>query len=191
MFKRKTIRIKRPPEEFAYRYGSGAVRNPWWKIEQLVESRGHMKEALSALHKQLEEAYRKEILAYLAEHGMQSTRDRYFGRVPEIEVDGAAYLALPKGWTWEHRPDDPTAYHSHAGEHAGASRASILSLNAPNGAEVASISSITSNYLTGQKGHAFKKGDMHMACIHVMRKLLPSPTPEQDAPMGIVGGSNE
>lgn len=183
MFKRKTIRIKRPPEEFASRYGSGAVRNPWWKIEQLAESREHMKGALGALHKQLEELYRKEILAYLAEYGVHDNRNPYFGKMPRREHEGATYIELPEGWKWEHRADMRTWIGLTC-----LPQTTVLYLVTPNGAELARVESQGFRDLVNQP---FAGKDIYMACVDALKQVLPSHIEDKPAPLGALGGANE
>ena len=179
MFRRKTIRIQRPPEGFTNRYGSGAVLRPWSKIEQLTESRERMKDALSVLHKQLEEAYRKEILAYLAEYGVRNRRSPYFGKMPMREHEGANYIELPEGWEWVHRADTGWL------EPWQMARSTVLYLVAPNGAEFAAVESQGFQDLADQP---FATKDIYAACAYALTQVLPPHTDDKPAPLGVLGG---
>lgn len=182
MFRRKTIRVKRPPEGFTDRHGSGAALRPWSKIEQLAESRERMKDALSALHKQLEEAYRKEILAYLAEHGVHTSKNPYFGKMPRLEHEGATYIELPEGWEWVHRAD------TRMREVWQVARTTVLCLVAPNGAEFAVVESYGFQGLVDQP---FASKSIYAACTHALTQVLPPHIADRPVPLGVIGGSNE
>lgn len=191
MFKRNTIRVKRPPEEFVTNHGNGAVVNPWLKIEQLSESRESMKDALDALHKRLREAEgatslyydlilalrQEQLLEFFAQQGVTNTLHSH-AKAKSWEIDGASVLALPDGWTWRHRIVDATI--PYRGSH------SVLSLVTPDGHTLKATNSLQDEW--DDKQEPFRRREMLMASQRILRQLLPEPKTEQPGPIGLLGG---
>lgn len=192
MFKRKTIRVQRPPDEFVARHGYGAVDDPWRSLERQVQSNDSLHAALGALREEREEtlvqlqAVRKEqLLEFFAEQGIK-TKFSSHNDALTWERDGAKILALPEGWTWDHEIKEEfrwsqtmLSYPPTSPELEG--RLSVLRLFTPEGHEVGKTSSYQSGHTTQEP---FRNREMLMACQRVLKQLLPEPRNEQPGPTG-------
>ena len=186
MFRRKRRYYVTPPtKEQEARLGSQTRRNPWDKIDSLVEKNETLSVAAIGAREELQAVRKEQLLEFFAEQGIK-TKFSSHNDALTWERDGAKLLALPEGWTWDHEIKEDLVrvrpwLSGLSGDSALEGCISVLRLFTPEGHELGKTSSYQSGH-TAQE--PFRRREMLMASQRVLKQLLPEPRNEQPGPTG-------
>lgn len=197
MFKRKRRYYVTPPTRVQEtRFGSQTRRNPWSKIDLLLERNKSLTSQNETLSMAVVEAQgellavrKEQLLEFFAEQGI-TTKFSSHNDALTWERDGAKILALPEGWTWDHEIKEELLRRQPwlsgpSADSALEGCVSVLRLFTPEGRELGKTTSYQSGHTTQEP---FRRREMLMACQRVLKQLLPEPRNEQPGPTGTFGG---